>query len=249
MARAYTGEEEMHALIEHFCAGSRFLVGSGTRILYFNLDTAEPLSGNPATARYEANDALCCRDRLRLSSIRSERDRRRFVLQRHLLYAALSEYSGARPALPDVRLDANGKPVLPHSPVSFSISHAGAEYVIALGPAVARVGVDLDLLSKIRNPAAYSALLFRDRVFGDAETVLRAWTICEAYAKCTGIPLGSLARGDFSRFAADLASGGEPGNWAGFRFTLVRFSPASFTTLCERTVPAREGKEIYTLFC
>lgn len=233
----------MHALIEYYCEGSRFLVDSGTSILYFNLDKAEPQAGNFAESREMASEALCERDRLRLSMIRSERDRQRFVLQRHLLYEALSEYTGARPALPDIRLDVNGKPFLPLSPISFSISHAGAEYVIALGAAEARVGVDIDLLSKIRNPAAYSALLFRNRVFDDPETVLRAWTICESYAKCTGIPLGSLANSDFSRFAADLASGSAPRIHADCRFTLVRFSPASFATLCERAVPVIAGKE------
>ncbi len=213
-----------------------FFVETGTCVFYFSLNKENLCLLELFSTMSVQDISLSERDRLKLLNIKDNLERYRFVLQRLLLYEVLSIYENIQPNLPDIHIDQNGKPYLKSSSISFNISHSEEQYIIVVGSNKSQVGVDIDTISKIRNPVKYSSILFHNRIIKDPFILLCAWTIFEAYSKSTGIPLAQLFKSDFSYFAADLALGSKDIFYNNFKFFPFQCSPNAFATICEKIV-------------
>ncbi|MCX7656910.1 hypothetical protein [Treponema sp. J25] len=224
----------MQDLINEYCKARMFFIDSGTTIFYFDLNDNKIDNQHSLSFDYAMYQTLCSYDKYKFSLIPQEKNRYRFVLQRQILYQVLSEYTRIPTEFLDFHIDPNGKPFLANFPISFNISHTQSEYVIAVGGNKIEVGIDIDVISKIRNPLLYSKFLFKTKTFNDPYLVLKSWTVFESYAKCRGLSLSSVIKDDsFSQFVANLVVGLEKENYDNCRFSFFQFSSASFTTLCE----------------
>ncbi|MFD0270293.1 4'-phosphopantetheinyl transferase family protein [Streptomyces sp. NPDC127106] len=138
-----------------------------------------------------------------------ERDRRQYLVAHVLVRRLLSLETGVPEALVELRRSDRGRPsVRPpdggwpagDGPLDFNLSHAHGYNAIAVGRG-RRVGVDVERLDRVNSRAlAGIAESFtpgeRGRLAripaGEAydRTVLRLWTLKEAYAKARGLGLG-----------------------------------------------------------
>jgi 4'-phosphopantetheinyl transferase len=152
-------------------------------------------------------------ERARAARFRFERDRGRWMKGRTLLRLLLGRYLQADPREIPIELDANGKPAVPRSSISFNLSHSAdlALYAFAWGCAV---GIDVELLGR-----RAEVLLLAERALGlgDAERLggvpaegrerefLRSWVRHEAALKCRGGRLGdAVCREGLSLVEVDL---------------------------------------------
>jgi 4'-phosphopantetheinyl transferase len=174
-------------------------------------------------------------ERQRAARLRSERDRRGYVVARAALRELLGDYLGAPPA--ELRFEYNefGKPELgPEfgSSIEFNLSHSADLALIAV--ATDAVGVDLEFVRE----GNYDDIA---RYFGlEPRAFFRDWTKLEAYMKARG---------------AGLADGPVefPGDWS---FFLLRPAPGYIgtvavegisTSLIFRTRPFGRGTSPYTM--
>lgn len=141
-------------------------------------------------------------ERARLSALRREEDRERFVLAATLARALVS--SRLDVALGDVRLDRrcprcgapHGKPrvAVPRAGLELSITHSGSLVGVALAPGVA-VGVDVEQVTDDRDVLSIApsvltdeelAALDRSRPSRRTACLLRLWARKEALTKMVG---------------------------------------------------------------
>lgn len=154
------------------------------------------LDASPSTcARLHAT--LTEDEQRRSARLRSERDRRRFIVAHGALRELLGRYLGARPG--DIRFvhNAHGKPAL-HPDwggrLKFNLSHAGGYALIAI-TAGAEIGVDLEYVRPLPDQDAIARCFFsaaevdrlrrmpRER---QALAFFNCWTRKEAFVKARG---------------------------------------------------------------
>jgi 4'-phosphopantetheinyl transferase len=145
-------------------------------------------------------------ERDQASRRRSPIDGRRYAIGRASLRAILSRYTGGSGHSLGLAREPRGRVVLePSTPFSFSVAHAGALGIVAVGRARS-IGVDLEPLSAARQIAAVGDhYLPRDRVAAiraapereQNERWLRLWTEVEAYAKLDGRGLVDAESAEF----------------------------------------------------
>jgi phosphopantetheinyl transferase len=113
------------------------------------------------------------------------RARSRFVQVRRALRLALARRLGIAPA--DVRFayGSQGKPSLPGSDVTFSVSHAGDLALLAFARGAA-IGADLELVRPVSHRAEIARRLFGGSEPATLEEFFRLWVRHEASAKCAG---------------------------------------------------------------
>jgi len=169
---------------------------------------------------------------------------RRSLLARAALRALLFKMSGDNTPW-RIAADADGKPFLSDDSgrpgPSISLSHGGDFIAVALGPAAARLGVDVEP-HKSRNFPALAEKAFgpeenRRVAAGGAVAFYRIWTLREAMGKATGQGL-SLATDGLDH----VASGPPEGSWSQPGWNLGHFLPKTGYSLAvaqERT----EGSE------
>ena len=123
-------------------------------------------------------------------------DRRRFVVARGFLRAALGRELGLRPDAVRIELDDNGKPRV-RGRLRFNLAHSHELAVIAVG-ADRELGVDVEHLRPLprRSELAAAVLTGRERDALDAlpeqrrdRAFLTAWTRKESYLKARGVGL------------------------------------------------------------
>ncbi|WP_304224593.1 4'-phosphopantetheinyl transferase superfamily protein [Gracilinema caldarium] len=229
----------LKTLVDYYCKRKIIFINSNTCVFYFNLNKEIECSFNSILKLGVQNISLCERDQLKISSIKNDEARNVFILQRLLLYEVLSiygqiHYKQKQPYLPDIQVDKNGKLYFKNDSISFNISHSGEQYIIAVGSNTSQIGVDIDTISKIRDPVRYSSILFKDLIIKDPLVLLNTWTIFEAYSKSTGMPLTKLFKSDFSSFAADLASNNKNNFYNNYKFFSFECSHNVIATICEK---------------
>ncbi|AHJ61805.1 4'-phosphopantetheinyl transferase [Granulibacter bethesdensis] len=132
------------------------------------------------------------RDMYRLPADRN-RHQAAHTLKRWLLAGLLDLH----PADLAFKVDANGKPSLPHGNLHFNISHSGQHVVIAVR-AENPVGIDVEERPPSDTILPWSILCHaQDIIEGDINDFLALWTVKEAIAKCSGEGLGL----DFTRLS------------------------------------------------
>ncbi|MFD7914713.1 4'-phosphopantetheinyl transferase family protein [Streptomyces sp. NPDC059752] len=138
-----------------------------------------------------------------------ERDRRQYLVAHVLVRRLLSLETGVPEALIELRRSDRGRPsVRPpdggwptaEGPLDFNLSHAHGYNAIAVGRG-RRVGVDVERLDRVNSralagiaesftPGERGWLARIPAGEGYDRTVLRLWTLKEAYAKARGLGLG-----------------------------------------------------------
>jgi 4'-phosphopantetheinyl transferase len=152
------------------------------------------------TDRFER--MLSPQERERAAGFHRQRDGRRFVVARGLLYTLLGERLGIDPARVELALGEHGKPRLAGDDVDlrFNVSHSGGVVAVALCEG-REVGVDVELIrGDLATEAIAKRYLPRDTVreielLGIEErprAFFRAWVRLEAHVKAHGGGLGLL---------------------------------------------------------
>lgn len=158
-------------------------------VLAFSLDV--PLVTVVSLARTLSADELERADRIAFPD-----QRRRFVVARGFLRAALGRELGLRPDAVRIELDGNGKPRV-RGRLRFNLAHSHELAVIALGRD-RELGIDVERLRPLprRGELAAAVLTGRERDALDAlpeqrrdRAFLAAWTQKESYLKARGVGL------------------------------------------------------------
>jgi len=154
----------------------------------------------------------------RVSHMRFERDRRRFIAAHGALRGLLGQYLGIRPRQVQFRLSASGKPTLNrdlNSQLTFSLSHSAGLALIAIangadvGVDVEHVSYETDCLDVARHwfsaAEAHALESMPDRQ--RTQAFFDLWTRREAWAK---------ARGDGLAMPKTVLSAGPGREWSVF---------------------------------
>ncbi|MCX7655960.1 MAG: hypothetical protein N2Z76_05505 [Treponemataceae bacterium] len=203
---------------------------SDTRIFCYDIQNYT-LDSN--TTEYFYN-ILSKHDKEKYNSLLSSEKRKKFIIQRKILYEILETNILDRPFQLNITID-NGKPILTNSKASFSISHEGNLFCVALSLNEKKIGVDIENIKKVRSPSKYIPLLFRNYSYPfTSKEILRAWTIFEAFSKCSGITLPSLFRSDFSNIIISFLNK-DYFFWNNYLFftNIVENNDTTILTLCE----------------
>lgn len=155
----------------------------------------------PAGLAAGVSATLAADEAKRAERMRSPEHGRRWAVGRGCLRIILGGYLGASPAKLGFRTEPRGRPVLvPPTDMSFSVAHAEAVALVAVGRGRA-VGIDLEPLEAAAQIAEVAeAFLPADRVAAIRAVVpeerdgawLRLWTNLEASAKLDGRGLADL---------------------------------------------------------
>ena len=146
-----------------------------------------------------ARSCLDVEESRRADAFKFEQDQRRFILAHAGMRFILGRYCDLDPAKVPLRLDGNGKPLLPAAfQLGFNLSHSADTALLAVGRRV-EVGVDVERIHVLRDVLALAERHFstsemahlqamnpgtaRDRAF------LQCWTRKEAIAKSSGVGL------------------------------------------------------------
>ncbi|QOZ38185.1 phosphopantetheinyl transferase [Bradyrhizobium sp. CCBAU 53421] len=147
-------------------------------------------------------------ERRRADGLKSERDRRRFIVSRGQLRQILACRLGISPSDVELEYGKLGKPRLSHRMPSrdlrFSVSRSGDMAVVALSTGQ-EVGVDIEAILPVPEADEIAALCFSASDYesyaalGPDERVegfFRRWTRLEAISKGLGCGLGYLSSSD-----------------------------------------------------
>jgi 4'-phosphopantetheinyl transferase len=164
------------------------------------------LDGEPAVALLSEDE------RRRAERLLGADRRRQFANARAALRVLLGRYLEGVPEAVELRLGRNGKPELPHTELSFNLSHSGDLALLAVASAGTVLGIDLEEVSTARpldrmaqrffstvEAARYASLSPPER----AGAFYRLWTRKEAYLKAWGTGLTFSSR----RFTLELGPG------------------------------------------
>lgn len=166
-------------------------------------DLAADAPGWPA-----AEASLSAAELARLARLRTPALRQTYARAHGFLRDVLGHYTGQPSAVVELAADANGKPALGDSPLSFNLSYRPGRALLALSNA-GPVGADLEPLVPLSDAAPLIADLFspvEQAALQAAATVdywplfYLIWTRKEAYAKALGMGL-TLAFREFSVLA------------------------------------------------
>lgn len=132
-----------------------------------------------------------------LSRFRHEADRRRHAHGRGLARSLLGVLCGQRPAEVPLKVDAQGKPHVEGSQLTFSIAHSGDAVLVACARNGA-VGVDVESLERrvklielARHFFHVSEVSYIEAIEASRrERFFQIWTAKEAYCKALGLGLG-----------------------------------------------------------
>jgi 4'-phosphopantetheinyl transferase len=136
----------------------------------------------------------------RTSRFRFDHDRRRWIRCRTLLRELLAGYLDVHPGAIDLSYSPNGKPrLVGEEGIEFNVSHAREVALFAFA-VESPVGVDVELLGRVRNPLGAAELvlgpvelerLLRVPEASRESEFLRSWVRYEAALKCRGDRLGA----------------------------------------------------------
>ena len=155
--------------------------------------------------------ALDMTERTRLRSIRRAAARLHFSAGRWLTRHVLARRLGCAEADIELTTDPYGRPSLVAEDIDFNLSHAGSCVVLALS--VARVGIDVETVERVRDWRAIAGRFFSAgeraaiaacAASGQRTAFFRTWVRKEAFVKALGT---GVATG-FGRF--DVSTGTEP---------------------------------------
>jgi 4'-phosphopantetheinyl transferase len=177
------------------------LENEGLEVLAFTLDAEPEMIRAVGTVLSEDE----CR---RTNELKSERDRRRFILARGQLRQVLASRLGIPPSEIELEYGRQGKPSLsrrmPGRTLQFNLSRSQDIAVIALSTDGA-VGVDVEAIRAVPEADDIAALCFsaaehksycKLRPEDRLEGFLRSWTRLEAISKALGCGLGSAPSSD-----------------------------------------------------
>ncbi|WP_375783715.1 4'-phosphopantetheinyl transferase family protein [Bradyrhizobium sp. Pha-3] len=147
-------------------------------------------------------------ERRRADGLKSERDRRRFIVCRGQLRQILASRLGVSPSDVELEFGQLGKPQLPHRMPSrnlhFSVSRSADVAVVALSPG-REVGVDIEAVLPVPEADEIAALCFSASDYESytalgpddrLEGFFRRWTRLEAISKGLGCGLGYPSSSD-----------------------------------------------------
>ncbi len=159
-------------------------------------------------------ELLSADERARANRFRFDGDRERWMEGHAVLRLLLGRYLETDPCGVRLEVNANGKPRVPGSPISFNLSHSGAEALYAFTRRLA-VGVDVETLVR-----GVDVLAVAERALGHDEVsrlrrlpvdlrhreFLRSWVRHEAALKCRGGRLGDrVVYGGLSLLDVDVS--------------------------------------------
>jgi len=159
------------------------------------------LSGDDAFRKSAEWGTLSADERARAERFVKARDGRKFVRCRAVLRAILGGLTGVDPRAVAFQVGPGGKPMLPHGPWRFNVSHSGELALIAVTKDV-ELGVDVEVYRPIQQSdrivesyftAAESAEFRKLDESARAEAFIRGWTRKEAVVKAQGVGLAGLA--------------------------------------------------------
>jgi 4'-phosphopantetheinyl transferase len=155
----------------------------------------------------ECAELLDSDERARAGRFLQDRDRRRWTIARGMLRRILSRYTRVAPRELSFEIDANGKPSLRGTGVSFNLSHSGDMCLVAVAGG-RPVGIDVEQIRAEIDPLKIAGRYFSAREHASLTALSPAllpaaffacWTRKEAVVKALGtglsMPLESLEVG------------------------------------------------------